>query len=210
MKTLFQFLILILSMSPSWAKAEESVAVDFVILQEDGGEGNELWASDDVFIGRVLDKLNRDIFITDKFELELGNKRVIQNSELYRAPQIQLLRRYSRERKKGKILVVVSSEKKVDSHGLARKQARIYDPVIIMRGAYQDPENPITNFEGYFGSDLHVMQASGLFRHEIGHQMNYFHIPENPAINTDNYAGLPSERSNWEGYFLKLSEFQGR
>lgn len=201
---------MIFTLSAAFAEPERPVAIDLIILQEDNGQGNELWASDDAFISRVLEKLNGDIFASDKFELELGSKLVLKNSELYRSPQARLMRRFARERKKGKILVVISSEKKVDSHGLGRRQARIYDPVIIMRGAYQDPENPITNFDGYFGSDLHVMQASGLFRHEIGHQMNYFHIPENPVVNTDNYASLPSEKENWEGYFLKLSEFQGR
>lgn len=188
---------------------ELRIPIDLIVLQETDGTGNELWAHDNAFVDRVLDRINHRFFETDRAEFYVAEKQVLQDSRLYNTSQHDLLKRYVGQRQKGRILVVVSNERMIDSHGLGRKQAVVYDPVIIMRGAFQDPQNPATHIPDYKGSDLHVNQEAGLFRHELGHQMNYFHIVDNPAVNTDNYTSLPDQRDRWETYLVHLANELG-
>lgn len=192
------------------AQASVEIPVDFVVLQDSAGSGNSPWADPDgTFIPRVLQSINTRFFVTERAEFVMGELQVLQNSDLYHSPQRRLMRRYRQHRQRGRILVVISREERIDSHGLAEKQGVTYRPVIIMRGAYQDTANPMTQIPDYLESDLHVTQAAGLFRHELGHQINFRHIVDNPALNTDNFTSVPEARERWESYLERLAR-EGR
>jgi len=119
--------------------AKTKISVNFIILQESNGQGNEIWARDNVYLQSVLNKLNADYYSQASTELVLGKKQIVKDSRLHNSPMSSgsrtLIDKYKEHswEKKGQILVVIAREEKVDVNGRAERQGLDYDPVFIMR-----------------------------------------------------------------------------
>lgn len=190
--------------------AKTKIPVNFIVLQESNGQGNALWAKDNVYLQKVLDKLNADYYSQASSELVLGKKQVVKDSRLHNSPMSSgsntLIDKYKNHswEKDGQILVVIAREEKVDVNGRAERQGLDYDPVFIMR-TVRSTTGPAD--KAYQGS---INTSASLFSHEMGHMLNFNHADRvKTAYTTENYTKDPTGIARYKAYFSKMASYAG-
>lgn len=189
--------------------AKTKIPVNFIVLQESNGQGNELWAKDNVYLQRVLDKLNADFYSQASTELVLGKKQVVKDSRLHNSPMSSgsgnLIGKYDGHSwaKKGAILVVIAREEKVDVNGRAERQGMDYSPVFIMRTVKPTSGPSDKNFQAS------VNTSAGLFSHEMGHMLDFNHADRvKTAYTTENYTKDATGIARYKAYFSKMAGYK--
>lgn len=190
--------------------AKTNISVNFIVLQESNGQGNELWAKDNVYLQKMLDKLNADYYSQASTQLVLGKKQVVKDSRLHNAPQSSgsgnLIDKYKNHswEKKGQILVVIAREEKVDVNGRAERQGLDYNPVFIMR-TVKPTTGPLD--KNYQAS---INTSASLFSHEMGHMLNFNHADRVKTVyTTENYTKDPTGITRYKAYFAKMAGYAG-
>lgn len=188
--------------------AKTKLSVNFIVLQESSGQGNELWAKDNIYLQRVLDKINTEYYSQASTELVLGKKQIVKDSRLYNAPMSSgsgnLIDKYKNHswEKKGQILVVIAREEKVDVNGRAERQGLDYNPVFIMRTVKPTEKPTDTSF------DPSAKTSAGLFVHEMGHMLNFNHADRvSTTYTTENYTKDPTGITRYKAYFVKMASY---
>ena len=188
--------------------AKTKIPVNFIVLQESNGQGNELWARDNLYLQSVLDKLNKDYYSQASTELVLGKKQVIKDSRLHNAPMSSgsgnLIDKYKNHswEKKGQILVVIGREDKVDVNGRAERQGLDYNPVFIMRTVKPTARPTDSTWAGS------VNTSASLFSHEMGHMLNFNHADRvSTSYTTENYTKDPTGITRYRAYYTKMANY---
>lgn len=207
MKTLMIFGLSLFVLSGN-VFAKTKISVNFIILQESSGQGNELWADNNIYLQRVLDKINTEYYSQASTELVLGKKQMVKDSRLYNAPQSSgsgnLIDKYKNHswEKKGQILVVIAREDKVDVNGRAERQGLDYNPVFIMRTVKPTSRPTDTSF------DPSAKTSAGLFVHEMGHMLNFNHADRvSTTYTTENYTKDSTGITRYKAYFMKMESY---
>ncbi len=188
---------------------ERSIPVNLIILQESNGQGNEVWAKNNVYAQAVIDGINNAHYKSGAIQLKLGSKKIVKDSRLYHSPMSSgsntLIKKYDGQGKKGSILVVIAREEKVDVSGRAERQGTDHSPVFIMRTVLHNPDPAKSD---YVAGPNSIRVSAGLFVHEMAHMMNLNHQDRsNRAIHTENYTKVAAGKQIWEGYLKKLASY---
>jgi hypothetical protein len=206
-----------LALSSLNAFAGKDIPVNFIILQESNGQGNEIWVRDNAHIQAVLNKINADYYNKDVATLKLGIKKIKKDSKLYNSNMSNggsssLIEIFQNEKnnfgleENGAILVVIAREEKVDVNGRAERQDTDYSPTFIMRSVRNnlDPKA-----KDYIGGAAAIRTDAGLFVHEMGHLMDLRHKDNSKySYHTDNYTVDDKGIEVYKKYFKQMSEYK--
>lgn len=207
LKNTFKAALLTLGMT-SFSFAGD-IPVNFIILQESNGQGNEVWTKNNSYVDSMLKNINETLYKKSSVKLKLGSKRITRDSRLYNSPMSNgssaLIDKYKKSGVNGSILVVVARETKVDVNGRAERQGVDYSPVFIMRTVWNhaDPKN-----RDYVGGIRSNQSSAKLFVHEMAHMMDLRHSDRpKSGTHTENYTTTSYGISIYKNYLNKLGSY---